>query len=219
MRRMRSSVGRLRWSLPIRWRRYRDRRWRRHLQRTGVDVDVDAFVARGVLVPAGCSIGRGSALHRGVVLRGTAPISVGNFCALAEGTQVISSNHEINRPNLNVKWQRKLAGGRNLRQDKGPMRIGHAVWIGANALVLPGVDVGNGAVVAAGAVVTKDVAPFAVVAGNPARELRKRFSEPVIAELEEVAWWSWSDEKLGSNERFFVADLTQEGVRVADLVS
>jgi carbonic anhydrase/acetyltransferase-like protein (isoleucine patch superfamily) len=70
------------------------------------------------------------------------------------------------------------------------------VWIGHGAIVLPGRSVGTGAVIAAGAVVTKDVVPYAIVAGNPARVVRLRFSEPIAARLERLKWWDWSHERL-----------------------
>lgn len=75
--------------------------------------------------------------------------------------------------------------------SKGDVTIGHDAWIGRGARLLSGVRVGNGAVVAAYAVVTKDVAPYTVVAGNPAREIRQRFSDSQVAALERIAWWDW----------------------------
>jgi len=74
--------------------------------------------------------------------------------------------------------------------------VGHDVWIGRSAIVLPGVTIGNGAVVGAGAVVTKDVPPYAIVAGNPAQLVRYRFSDELIARLTATQWWSFEDEQL-----------------------
>ena len=74
--------------------------------------------------------------------------------------------------------------------------IGHDVWIGHGAVILPGRRVGTGAVVAAGAIVTKDVPPYAIVAGNPARVLRRRFPDNVAERLQALAWWDWSHEQL-----------------------
>ena len=74
--------------------------------------------------------------------------------------------------------------------------VGHDVWIGRSAIVLPGVRIGNGAVVGAGAVVTKDVDPYAIVAGNPARTIRFRFGEELISRLSASAWWSLDDAEL-----------------------
>ena len=71
------------------------------------------------------------------------------------------------------------------------MSIGNDVWIGTEAFILSGVTIGDGAVIAARSVVTRDVAPYAVVAGNPARQVRLRFSETVIDALERIRWWDW----------------------------
>ena len=80
--------------------------------------------------------------------------------------------------------------------SKGDVVIGNDVWIGRGVVILSGVRVGNGAVIGAGAVVTKDVPPYAIVAGNPARIIRYRFSPEQIEELEQIAWWSWPDKEI-----------------------
>ena len=74
--------------------------------------------------------------------------------------------------------------------------IGHDVWIGHGAIILPDMTVGNGAVVAAGSVVTKDVAPYSIVAGNPAKTLRSRFPQSIWSELEAIGWWDWDHNTL-----------------------
>lgn len=80
--------------------------------------------------------------------------------------------------------------------SKGDLIIENDVWIASGATLLSGFTVGNGAIVAARSVVTKDVAPYAVVAGNPAREIRKRFDEETIEKLLEIQWWNWDIEKV-----------------------
>ncbi len=76
------------------------------------------------------------------------------------------------------------------------MTIGHDVWIGHGAVVMPGVTVGTGAIIGAGAVVTKDVEPYTIVAGVPARVIRRRVSEATEAKLMAIAWWDWSHDTL-----------------------
>jgi hypothetical protein len=76
--------------------------------------------------------------------------------------------------------------------------LGHDVWIGHGAILLPGVSVGNGAAIGAGAVVSKDVPPFAIVVGVPGRVLRYRFAPETIAALERIAWWDWPHDRLGA---------------------
>jgi acetyltransferase-like isoleucine patch superfamily enzyme len=78
--------------------------------------------------------------------------------------------------------------------SKGPVTIGNDVWIGRGARILSGVSIGDGAVVGAHAVVARSVRPYAVVVGNPAREVRRRFPDPVVASLLRIAWWDWPDE-------------------------
>lgn len=74
--------------------------------------------------------------------------------------------------------------------------VGHDTWIGHGATILPGVSVGDGAVVGSGAVVTKDVAPYLVVAGVPARPIRERFPEDIATRMQKLAWWNWSHDQL-----------------------
>lgn len=98
----------------------------------------------------------------------------------------------------------------NIRDNK-PIIIGNDVWIGANVVILPGVKVGDGAIVAAGAVVTKDVAEYAIVGGVPAKLIRYRFSENVIQKLLEIKWWNWPHEKIEEHiEEFYLTNIFLE---------
>lgn len=87
--------------------------------------------------------------------------------------------------------------GDNIFQWSKETVIGNDVWIGIRAIILPGVNVHDGAVIGAGRVVTKDVGPYEIWAGNPARMIRKRFDDETIEKLLEMKWWDWSDQKLG----------------------
>ena len=82
---------------------------------------------------------------------------------------------------------------------KGDTIIGNDVWIGTNVTIMPGVHIGDGAIIATNSTVTKDVAPYAIVGGNPAVEIRKRFFDPKIKELLEMQWWNWDIEKITDN--------------------
>ena len=81
--------------------------------------------------------------------------------------------------------------------------IGNDVWIGWHAIITPGVSIGDGAIIAAGAVVTHDVPPYAIVGGIPAKVIRKRFSDDMIEKLLKIKWWDWSDEKIMENYAYF----------------
>ena len=89
------------------------------------------------------------------------------------------------------------------QETKPPIIIGNDVWIGDSVLLMDGVNVGDGAIIAAGAVVTKDVAPYSIVAGIPAREIRKRFSEEIIKQLLELQWWNKSAQWIAENHDAF----------------
>jgi len=85
------------------------------------------------------------------------------------------------------------------RWSKGDVVIGNDVWLGLNTTILSGIKIGDGAVVAAGSIVTRDVEPYTVVAGNPAKPIKKRFNDYEIQKLLELAWWNWDDKKVTSN--------------------
>ena len=85
---------------------------------------------------------------------------------------------------------------KNFIYSKGDIIIGNDVWIGAKSIILSGLTIGDGAVVAAGSVVSSDVKPYAIVAGNPAKEVKKRFSEEIVNKLLKVKWWNFPDEKV-----------------------
>jgi virginiamycin A acetyltransferase len=83
--------------------------------------------------------------------------------------------------------------------NKGDIIIGNDVWIGYEAIIMAGVTVGNGAIIGTRALVTKDVPPYTIVGGIPAKPIRKRFSEQIISSLLEIEWWNWSKEKTAKN--------------------
>lgn len=123
---------------------------------------------------------------------------IGRFCAIARGVRFImnGANHPLSGLSTYPFWIFGQGWGGaepppERMPHKGDTIVGNDVWLGYQALVMPGVHIGNGAIVAAGAVVTADVPAYAIVGGNPARVVRKRFTEDEIALLEELAWWDW----------------------------
>jgi virginiamycin A acetyltransferase len=131
-------------------------------------------------------------------------ITIGKFCSIAIGATFIVDNHSVNTPSTSdvSYFFGDVPKGKN-----GPITIGNDVWVGMNVIILPNVHVGDGAVIAAGAVVTKDVAPYSIVAGVPAREIKKRFPKQIIDWLIKVQWWNWSHDKIKHNREFFFCDL------------
>jgi virginiamycin A acetyltransferase len=120
---------------------------------------------------------------------------IGKFCQIAAGIEFImnGANHQMNAAStfpfyILERWQQDVPALARL-PVKGDTVVGHDVWIGQNAVILPGVHIGDGAMVGAQAVVGSDVEPYTIVAGNPARPLRKRLDDELIALLLEFKWW------------------------------
>ena len=90
--------------------------------------------------------------------------------------------------------------------NKGDIHIGNDVWIGYNATIMAGVTIGDGAIIATNSTVIKDVEPYSIVGGNPAQEIKKRFSKEVITKLLELKWWDWDIEKITRNLKHLTAN-------------
>lgn len=155
------------------------------------------------VVMAECVLGDYSYVERGAEAIYT---TIGKFCAIASNTRLNALNHPIDRvtqhkisyrPNEYFVGAKLDKGFREQRQSKR-VTIGHDVWIGHGAIVMPGIAIGHGAVVAAGAVVTKDVEPYAIVAGVPARRIKRRFGKSIRERIISLAWWDWEHDRLAS---------------------
>ena len=131
---------------------------------------------------------------------------IGKFCALATGVKFImnGANHKISGFSsypfqiFGNGWEKVTPQDGEL-PNKGDTVIGNDVWIGYEAVIMPGVKIGDGAIIASKSVIIKNVAPYTIVGGNPAKEIRKRFADEVIETLLEIAWWNWDIEKITRN--------------------
>lgn len=129
---------------------------------------------------------------------------IGKFCSIASGTKFIMgpANHRISSVTtypfhvFGGLWSEKTPPHLSQLPFKGDIVVGNDVWIGRESVIMPGVKIGDGAIVAAYSVVTKDVEPYSVVGGNPARFIKKRFDDFLIALLLELKWWDFSPEDL-----------------------
>lgn len=132
---------------------------------------------------------------------------IGKFCSIACGAVFIftSANHTLKSlstypfPLFFEEWGLDKANVTDAWDNKGDIIIGNDVWIGYEAVIMSGVTIGDGAIIAARAVVTKDVPPYTIVGGVPAKLIRKRFSEETIARLSEIRWWDWPYDRIKKN--------------------
>lgn len=152
----------------------------------------------GSALPAGrIAIGAGTYGRPLVRLhRSTDAVTIGRYCSIAEDVLFLpGGGHDPSRPSL-YPFRTFAAGADVDASSKGPITVGSDVWIGARAMILSGVTVGDGAIIGAGAVVTRDVPSFAIAAGNPARVVRYRFTPEHQRAMAEIAWWTWTDERI-----------------------
>jgi virginiamycin A acetyltransferase len=137
---------------------------------------------------------------------------IGRFCALARGVKFImnGANHKLSGIStypfqiFGDGWETAMPASGDLPY-KGDTVIGNDVWIGYESLIMPGVKIGNGAIVAARSVVTADVPAYTIVGGNPARPIKTRFAPDVVARLEALAWWDWSIADISRNLTLIVS--------------
>ncbi len=129
---------------------------------------------------------------------------IGKFCSIACGAKFLftSANHTLRSlstypfPLFFEEWELDKKQVASAWDNKGDIVIGNDVWIGYEAIILSGVNIGDGAIIGARAVVTKDVPAYTVVGGIPAKEIKKRFDAETIDKLQQIQWWDWSFEKI-----------------------
>lgn len=132
---------------------------------------------------------------------------IGKYCSIACGAKFMftSGNHKMASlstypfPLFYEEWGLNAADITDAWDNSGDIVIGNDVWIGYEAVIMQGVHIGDGVIIGTRAVVTKDVSPYTIVGGIPAKEIRKRFSEDVIERLTELQWWNWDDETVKKN--------------------
>ena len=146
-------------------------------------------------------------------------LKIGKFCSIACGAKFLftSANHTMHSlstypfPIFFEEWGLDIKNITSAWDNKGDIIIGNDVWIGFEAVILSGVTIGDGSIIGTRAVVTKDVPPYTVVGGIPAKPIKKRFSDKVISELLKLQWWNWPETRIKQN-----IDFIQSG-RIGDL--
>ncbi|MFH8443217.1 CatB-related O-acetyltransferase [Streptomyces sp. NPDC018026] len=162
--------------------------------------------------------------HRNVLYAyGPERLTIGKYCAIATGTTFLMAGAE--HPTMGVStYPFTMFGGRWAEQtldivtampSRGDTVVGNDVWFGYRATVMPGVRIGDGAIVAAGAVVTADVPPYTIVGGNPAGPIRQRFDDADVERLRHAAWWDWPADLVTEHARTIMAGTPADIVRVA----
>lgn len=132
---------------------------------------------------------------------------IGKFCSIACGTRFLfnSANHSLSSlssypfPIFYEQWGLDSKNVVDAWDNKGDIVIGNDVWIGYEAVILSGVTIGDGAIIGTRAVVTKDIPPYTIVGGVPAKIIRKRYSDEIISELLRIKWWNWEKQKIAQN--------------------
>lgn len=145
-----------------------------------------------------------------VLARGN-PIEIGNFCSIARQVSLHGYLHDAARISTHYVGRNVL--GLPIEDEvvsRGPISVGHDVWMGVGVQVMSGVTIGTGAVIGAGSIVTRDVPQYAVAVGAPARVVRFRFEEAVVARLLASEWWAWDAEEIRRKAKLFTQPLTLE---------
>jgi len=132
---------------------------------------------------------------------------IGKFCSIACGAKFLfnSANHTLSSlstypfPLFFEEWGLEKRNVAESWDNKGDIVLGNDVWIGYEAVIMAGVTIGDGAIIGARAVVTKDVPPYTVAGGIPAKPIKKRYPEETIAALSELKWWDWPEERIAQN--------------------
>ena len=130
---------------------------------------------------------------------------IGNFVCFGAESVIMMGGNQLHR----TEWISVFPFDTRSFVPAGDTIISDGCWIGSRAMIMQGVKLGEGAVIATGAEVTKDVPPYAIVGGNPARIIKYRFTESVIKELLDSKWWEWDDEKIISDKNFFFRNLNE----------
>jgi len=175
----------------------------------------DNSIGKYTTLDGNIEIGYASTLDEQCILRGN--VTIGRYCQFGPRVSLLANNHPAEY--ITTYSNRRLLDG--IMKGKGrqiPIRVENDVWIGCGAIILKGVTVKSGAVIGAGSIVTHDVDNYTIVAGNPARVLRKRFGDRIISLLLELQWWDLTLEELEGYRELFTINMAEEPERAVELL-
>ena len=169
---------------------------------TGQNIEVGDYTIYNDFVHDPCDFEKNNVLYHYPV-NGDRLI-IGKFCSIACGAKFLFTSGSHSLQSLSTytfhiffdEWDLDVKNICDAWDNKGDTVIGNDVWIGYEAVIMPGVRIGNGAIIGTRAVVTKDVPPYTIVGGVPAKPIRRRFDDAVIGKLEALCWWDWDEEKI-----------------------
>lgn len=158
---------------------------------------VNVLIDLGTVVEQNVTIGDYSYVNKNSSVENC---SIGKYCSISSGVYICPFEHNLDSVSTHPFFYIK----ERAKENRRPVTIGNDVLISLNAIVLEGVTIGDGAVIAAGAVVTKDVKPYEIVGGVPAKHIRFRFSGEMIEKLLKIQWWNWEHKAIERNKAFFI---------------
>lgn len=167
-----------------------------HSTKLGKYINISRYsFVKGSIIGSYTSIGRNSTIINA---------KLGRFCSISWNVTIGATQHDYTRLTTHAFPYLSYYGFTDKTERfKTDTTLGHDVWVGANSIIMPGIKIGNGAVIGAGSVVTKDVKPFEIVYGVPAKSRGYRFNGDVISKIEKIQWWDWSEERIKNEIELF----------------
>lgn len=169
----------------------------------GLDVGLGSKIKSPKGITASTEIGRYTTIGKNSKIHGSHKVEIGDFCSIAEEVRFQSTNHDSTRLSVNYRLNEIYPDTGTPVKKNGGIKVGNDVWIGSRAIILPDVEIGDGAIIGAGAVVTKDVEDFEIVGGVPAENIGYRFNEAIRNHIKNIYWWNEDVASLKSKKELF----------------